>query len=95
MMFELTGFQRDLLYVISGLDDPTGQEVKSELERTQERTIQEGQLYRNLDQLVEMDLVRKQTGSGRTNHYDNTSDGEDVVEELHDWRLQHLEREEL
>ncbi|MHB9286847.1 helix-turn-helix transcriptional regulator [Halobacteriales archaeon Cl-PHB] len=94
-MFELTGFQRDLLYVISGLDDPTGQEVRRELERTQERSIQEGQLYRNLDQLVEKGLVDKQTGSGRTNHYANTDDGTSVVEDLHDWRLQHLDAEQV
>ncbi|TVT82951.1 PadR family transcriptional regulator, partial [Haloferax volcanii] len=27
-MFELTGFQRDLLYVIAGAERPSGQEIK-------------------------------------------------------------------
>ncbi len=31
-LFELTGFQRDLLYVIAGFDQPSGQEIKAELE---------------------------------------------------------------
>jgi hypothetical protein len=31
-MYDLTGFQRDLLYVIAGLDEPHGLAVKDELE---------------------------------------------------------------
>ena len=31
-MYDLTGFQRDLLYLISGLNDPHGLAVKDELE---------------------------------------------------------------
>lgn len=31
-MYDLTGFQRDLLYVIAGLDDPHGLAIKYELE---------------------------------------------------------------
>ncbi len=31
-MYDLTGFQRDLLYVIAGLDDPHGLAIKDELE---------------------------------------------------------------
>jgi hypothetical protein len=30
--FELTSFQRDLLYVIAGLSNPSGQEIKTELQ---------------------------------------------------------------
>ena len=31
-MFDLTGFQRDILYVVAGLEDPHGVAVKGELE---------------------------------------------------------------
>lgn len=31
-MHDLTGFQRDLLYVIVGLDDPHGLAIKDEVE---------------------------------------------------------------
>jgi DNA-binding PadR family transcriptional regulator len=89
MTFDLTGFQRDLLFVIGALDEPTGQEIKAELEQTQERTIQEGQLYRNLNVLVDRGLVEKHPGTGRTNTYRNTDEGDAAARELHDWRLDH------
>ncbi len=33
-MYDLTGFQRDLLYVVNGLDEPHGLTMKEELETT-------------------------------------------------------------
>lgn len=32
-MDDLTGFQRDLLYVINGADRPSGQDIKEEAEQ--------------------------------------------------------------
>ena len=46
-MYDLTGFQRDLLYVISGLDDPHGLAIKDELEEYYEAEIHHGRLYPN------------------------------------------------
>lgn len=68
-MFGLTGFQRDLLYVISGLDEPHGLAVKDELEDYYESQIQHGRLYLNLDTLVDKGLVEKGTQDKRTNVY--------------------------
>jgi hypothetical protein len=45
-MHDLTGFQRDLLYVIAGLDEPQSLTLKGETE------IHHGHLYSNLDTLV-------------------------------------------
>lgn len=90
MIFELTGFQRDLLFVVSALEEPSGQEIRAELERTQDRNVQPGQLYRNLDQLVDRSLIRKRDTAGRANHYTITEKGETVVSDLHDWRQRHL-----
>ena len=84
-----SGLRRDVCIAVVGLDRPTGQEIKAELEQTQERTIQEGQLYRNLNVLVDRGLVEKHPGTGRTNTYRNTDDGDAAARELHDWRLDH------
>ena len=66
---DLTGFQRDLLYVIAGLDDPHSLAVKNELEEYYENEIHHGRLYPNLDTLVEKGLVKKGQLDRRTNYY--------------------------
>ena len=58
-MNDLTGFQRDLLYVITGLDDPHGLAIKDELEDYYEKEVHHGRLYPNLDTLVNKGLVEK------------------------------------
>jgi DNA-binding PadR family transcriptional regulator len=50
-MYDLTGFQRDLLYVAAGLDEPHGLAIKEELENYYEKEIHHGRLYPNLDTL--------------------------------------------
>jgi len=45
----LTGFQRDLLYVIAGGTEQSGQEIKEELEPYYSTEINHGRLYPNLD----------------------------------------------
>ncbi|MDL0145688.1 helix-turn-helix transcriptional regulator, partial [Halobacterium salinarum] len=50
-MHDLTGFQRDLLYVIGGLNEPHGLAVKAEMEEYYESEIHHGRLYPNLDTL--------------------------------------------
>jgi len=44
-MYDLTGFQRDLLYVAAGLDEPHGLAIKDELENYYEKEIHHGRLY--------------------------------------------------
>ena len=44
LMYDLTGFQRDLLYVIGGLDEPHGLAIKDELEEYYEKEIHNGRL---------------------------------------------------
>lgn len=90
MPSDLTGFQRDLLFVVTGLDSPNGQEIKAEMEDSQGRSIQHGRLYKNLDQLVDKGLVEKSKQNGRTNEYGLTDDGSDVVERLHEWQATYL-----
>lgn len=51
-MHDLTGFQRDLLYVIAALDEPKGLDVSDEIEQYYDAEIRNGRLYPNLDTLV-------------------------------------------
>ena len=52
-MYDLTGFQRDLLTVTAGIEEPHGLAIKDELEKYYESEIYHGRLYPNLDTLVE------------------------------------------
>ena len=61
-MYDLTGFQRDLLYVISGHEEPHGLAIKEELEAYYEKEIHHGRLYPNLDTLVDKGLVEPGDG---------------------------------
>ena len=74
-MYDLTGFQRDLLYVTAGLDEPHGLAIKDELEDYYEKEIHHGRLYPNLDTLVEKGLVEKSEKDRRTNLYSLTRRG--------------------
>jgi PadR family transcriptional regulator PadR len=82
---ELTGFQRDLLYVIAGFDHPSGRTVADEIERTLERDITHGRLYPNLDELVDADLVEKGEINRRTNFYAITDEGKESLRLRREW----------
>ena len=84
-MNELSAFQRDLLWVTSGLTEPHGLEIKEHLEGYYHSNINHGRLYPNLDALVEMGFLAKSEKDKRTNQYDLTSDGERVLEERREW----------
>lgn len=91
MMDDLTGFQRDLLTVIAGLEEPNGLEIKSEMEEYYESTINHGRLYPNLDTLVERALVEKTKQDERTNAYRLTESGADLLSERREWESQYVE----
>jgi PadR family transcriptional regulator, regulatory protein PadR len=58
-MEDLTGFQRDLLYVIAGLDEPHGLTINEEGEKYYDKEVHHERLYPNLDTLVGKRLVSK------------------------------------
>lgn len=89
-MHDLTGFQRDLLYVIAGLDDPHGLAIKDELETYYEKEIHHGRLYPNLDTLVDKGLVEKGQRDRRTNYYTLQARGHQEVEARHEWEAQYI-----
>lgn len=89
-MFQLTGFQRDLLFVIEGLADPHGLAIKDELEAEYDEEINHGRLYPNLDDLVAMGYVAKGTKDDRTNEYTLTDQGRAAVQDRHTWQEERL-----
>lgn len=89
-MNDLTGFQRDLLYVIAGYDSPHGLALKDELEDYYEKEIHHGRLYPNLDTLVKKGLVEKGTKDRRTNSYGLSSQGKRAIENRKEWVDQYV-----
>jgi PadR family transcriptional regulator PadR len=91
-MHDLTGFQRDLLYVIAGNEEPHGLALKDALDDYYEQEIHHGRLYPNLDTLVEKGLVEKGTIDRRTNSYELTRRGEREIEARDEWEAQYVEQ---
>lgn len=89
-MYDIRGFQRDLLFVVGGLGQPSGQEILDELEESLSEEVQAARLYTNLDDLVEKGLVLKTQEDGRTNQYELTEAGRGKLEERHRWERERL-----
>jgi PadR family transcriptional regulator PadR len=89
-MHDLTGFQRDLLVVIAGLDEPHGLAVKEELEEYYGTEVTHGRLYPNLDELVEKGLVEKGQKDRRTNVYHLTQRGRRELDARQEWEAQYV-----
>ena len=86
----LTGFQRDLLYVIAGSGDVSGQDIKDELQKAYDDPINHGRLYPNLDTLVDNGFVEKGSIDRRTNSYEITDRGLDSIRAHEIWEDQYL-----
>ncbi|ELY54196.1 PadR family transcriptional regulator [Natronococcus jeotgali] len=90
-MEDLTGFQRDLLYVIAGADQPSGQDIKDEVESYYSSDINHGRLYPNLDTLVNKGFVEKGELDRRTNYYAITDEGNTAIQERREWESQYVD----
>jgi len=90
-MYDLTGFQRDLLVVIAGLESPHGLMIKDWIQSYYETEINHGRLYPNLDTLVDKGLVEKGSKDKRTNIYSLTKRGWRELEARRQWENQYLE----
>jgi len=89
-MHDLTAFQRDVLYVLAGLDEAYGLKIKSELEDYYGGDVNHGRLYPNLDDLVDRGLVEKGQIDRRTNSYELTAEGREALEARRDWEEEYL-----
>ncbi|WP_231189199.1 PadR family transcriptional regulator [Haladaptatus sp. DYF46] len=92
-MYDLTGFQRDLLYVVGGSDDPHGLAIKDDLEDYYDKEIHHGRLYPNLDTLVDKGLIEKSKKDRRTNIYKLTQRGQREIEARRNWEQEYLEQD--
>lgn len=90
-VYELTSFQRDLLFVVEGLNAASGKEIKNELEESQDRKLLAGRVYTNLDTLVDKGLIEKGEIDGRTNRYVISETGTDAIERLYEWQREHAD----
>ena len=90
-MDDLTGFQRDLLYVIAGADQPSGQDIKDEVETYYSTDINHGRLYPNLDTLVNKEHVEKGELDRRTNYYSLTDKGDEAIQQRREWESQYVD----
>lgn len=84
-MQDLTGFQRDLLYIVASLDEPHGLAIKESIEEYYGAEVHHGRLYPNLDELVEKGLVDKGEKDRRTNSYEVSQRGTRELEARRDW----------
>jgi len=89
-MHDLTAFQRDVLYVLAGLDEAYGLAIKDELETYYEGEVNHGRLYPNLDDLVDRGYVEKGQIDRRTNSYELTDDGMDALQDRREWKDSYL-----
>jgi len=90
---DLTGFQRDCLYVIAGLDELHGLAIRDELEDYYESEVLHGRLYPNLDDLVDAGIVEKSEVDGRTNSYALTDAGVTALQSRREWEDVYYEEE--
>jgi PadR family transcriptional regulator, regulatory protein PadR len=89
-MYDLTGFQRDVLYVIAGRDAPNGLTIKETLEEYYEAEIHHSRLYPNLDTLVDKGLIEKGEIDRRSNYYRLTARGQREIGARREWEDQYL-----
>lgn len=90
-MYDLTAFQRDILYILANLEKPYGLAIKNELETYYEGSINPGRMYQSLDSLVDKGLVNKGRHDGRTNYYTLTHRGRRELEDRLAWEAHRLD----
>jgi len=84
-MHDLSSFQRDLLVVVAGLDDPIGKDIREELEAYYPETVTAGRVYPQLTDLVEKQLITKEELDGRTNIYQISRRGIRELQDRREW----------
>lgn len=91
-MHDLTAFERDLMWVIAGFDDPPiGLRIKEQTGDYYGEEINHGRLYPSLDKLADRDLIDKTAANKRANHYELTADGKTALARRLDWEQDQTE----
>ena len=82
---DLTAFQRDILRLLEREDHQKGTSIRAGLEEYYGIDVNHGRLYPNLDQLVDRELVEKETRDRRTNDYALTEAARDALDRRDRW----------
>ena len=90
---ELSGFQRDLLYVIADVGPAKGLETRDEIQAYYAEEITHTRVYTNLDTLVEQGLVEKGEMDRRSNAYELSARGKQVLESRLEWQRERFDAE--
>ena len=90
---DLTAFQQTILTVLAE-EARYGLAVKGELEEYYGNEVNHGRLYPNLDELVERDLIAKSELDKRTNEYELTDAGYELLLGELDWELSKIVADE-
>lgn len=88
MMHELNGFQRDCLYIISGLTRPQGTDIKDQFDEYYGTDINLPRLYPALDALAEDGFIEKGKKDHRANVYTLTQRGRRAITARREWEDQ-------
>lgn len=91
---DLTAFQQNILVVLAK-KPMYGLAIKEELEAYYGEDVNHGRLYPNLDELVGMDYVEKSERDKRTNEYELTEEGREVILDQFDWMMSKFDADEL
>ncbi|MFC7008482.1 helix-turn-helix transcriptional regulator [Halalkalicoccus salilacus] len=86
----LTGFQRDVLYVIAELDEPSGSEIKDHLEEYYGNPVDRGQLYPNIDLIAEVELINKHRKNEQRNSHTLNAKGYHEIKARQEWEDERL-----
>lgn len=81
----LSAFNRDVLWILSKEGEQKGVDIRLSLEDYYDSPVNHGQLYPNLDDLVDAGFVNKGKIDGRTNSYAPTEEGRRVLSSRHTW----------
>jgi DNA-binding PadR family transcriptional regulator len=87
---ELSRFQEETLFTIAEHGPMIGLDVKHYLGERYDEGVNHGRLYPNLDELVEGGLVEKGEVNGRTNRYELTERGAELLHDLFELRARQL-----
>lgn len=91
---DMTAFQWDILFVLLGGSD-YGLGLKRALSDYRGEEVNHGRLYPNLDKLADAGLIEKSEVDKRTNSYELSGQGLDVVEDRLQWIDQQAKQEHV
>jgi len=80
-----SAFKRDILWVLSNEGEQKGVNIRLALEEYYDKPVNHGQIYPNLDDLVDAGFVEKGEIDGRTNSYSLTKAGRRTLTRRQMW----------